>query len=155
MIKELDFSSKLDQSYLDNLRQLFFFNKRQENYRPQIIELIKEYGEPVIVRKGENIFLQLTDEKMNQCLFAKYKDDLVGAVLYTRNTTSNISILHIAIDESYFSNSQNSNFMLSLQLINKVKEIAKKIKGIETISLEYSRKSDKKITLPVKQIISI
>lgn len=149
-MKELNFSSKLDQSYLDNLRQLFFFNKRQENYRPQIVELIKEYGEPVIVRNGENIFLQLTDEKMNQCLFAKYHNDLVGALLYTRNTTSNISILHLAIDESYFSNTENSRFMLSLQLINKVKEIAGKIKGIETISLEYSRKPGKQIILPVK-----
>ena len=83
--------------------------------------------------------------------FAPYLEgedaNLIGFILYFRPTLHKMIVLHIAVDENYTLDGKFSDQTLTIQLINKVREIALKIKGIEFLSIAYGRD----FTIPIRE----
>jgi hypothetical protein len=154
-MKLIDFSSKLPRHYLDALENLFFFNENQSDFMKTIEKSIERFGAPKIVIEGKYLRFKIGSLNNVQCLFAfdcKAEDaNLIGLIIYFRNTINNMTILHIAIDEDYTISGRFSNQMLAVKLINKVKEIALKIKGVEILSIAYKGDFEEMITFPIRE----
>ena len=150
-MRECHFSSKLSRKYYKALEKLLFFNKKQAFLIRDIEKSIEEYGVPRIVADGETF--RITTGSINdvQNLFAFDSEtedaNLIGFILYYRPTLNKMIILHIAVDENYAFDGKFSDQTLTIQLINKVKEIALKIRGIELLSIAYG----KDFTIPIRE----
>ena len=51
----------------------------------------------------------------------------------------NIDLVQIVVDEKYSSKGSQADKLLLLQIINELKKIALKIKGIKTITVKYNQ----------------
>lgn len=145
------FSSKLSRKYKDDLEELLFFNPQQSKIQSKLIEIIDRYGTPMVVIEGD--FLRVVIEGLEhvQTLFAFGKEfgkpELIGAMIYVRLNPDALLVLHLGVDESFSSSGEYANQMVVAKFIFKLKEIAKKIKGIQTIEILYGRGEIKKIKI--------
>ena len=140
IIKENEFScsSSVSLDQRETLEQIFFFNKNQSKYYFNIKNLIELYGKPEIVEENKRLYLKL--EKTDcQNLFTTVNNNLVGLVIYCRDSLDNIDLIHIAIDEKYSSIGIYADKSLVIQMIIKLRIIASNIKDIKTITVKYSQ----------------
>ncbi len=146
---EIIFSSRIGKEYKDNLEELLFFNPQQIKIQSKLIEIIEKYGSPKIL--VEDNFLHVIIEGLQdvQTLYAFAKESdtnyLVGVMIYLRINTEVILVLHLGVSESFSNVGEHSNQMLVAKLLLRLKEIAKKIKGIESIEVLYGQGEIQKI----------
>ena len=142
-MREFYFSSKLSRKYYKSLEKLLFFNEKQALFIRDIEKSIEEYGVPKIVADGETLRIKTTliNDVQNLFAFDSEAEDanLIGLILYFRPTLNKMIVLHIAVDENYTFDGKFSDQTLTIQLIDKVREIVLKIKGIELLSIAYGR----------------
>ena len=92
-----------------------------------------------IVEENDRVYLNF--EKIDcQTIFTIIDHNLVGLAIYYRDSLDNIDLVHIAVDEKYSSTGKYADKLLVLHMINKLKKIALKIKGIKTITVKYGQK---------------
>ncbi|MEW6584938.1 MAG: hypothetical protein AB1442_04925 [Nitrospirota bacterium] len=136
------FTSKARIRHRDALENLLLFNRKQSNHVVGIEKSIEEFGVPAIADDGESLRIQVGSLRDVQCLFAFDGDaadaDLVGVIIYHRQTFDNMTVLHIAVDEEYTFDGKFSDQILTIQLINRVREIALQIKGVESVTIAYT-----------------
>jgi len=136
------FTSKASIRYRDALENLLLFNRKQSDHVAGIEKSIEEFGVPTIADDGENLRIKVGSLRDVQCLFAFGSDaadaDLVGVIIYYRQTFDNLTVLHIAVDEEYTFDGKFSDQILTIQLINRIKEIALQIKGVESVTIAYT-----------------
>jgi hypothetical protein len=151
-MSKIVFSSVLDSAYYDDLEKLMFFNPQQEKVRNEVILAVERYGQPKIYQNGDRLRVGVGSFSMVQALFAlngqKPDRKLLGMIAYMRENPDNMAILHIVVGEDYSALGLHANEMLVMQLIDRVREIAAKIKGISCVTLAY--KSEKITKIPVK-----
>jgi hypothetical protein len=151
-MSKIIFSSVLNSDYYDDLEKLMFFNPQQEKVRNEVISAVERYGQPKIYRDGDRLRIGVGSFSMVQALFAlngqKADRELLGMIAYMRENPDNMAILHIVVREDYSAVGIHSNEMLLMHLIDRVREIAAKIKGISCVTLAY--KSEKITRIPVK-----
>ena len=133
------FSSTINPDQRETLERIFFFNKNHTEYYFDIKHLIESYGQPRIVEEKDRLYLNF--EKIDcQNIFTIMDHNLVGLAIYYRDSLDNIDLVHIAVDEKYSSTGKYADKLLVLQMINELKKIALKIKGIKTITVKYGQK---------------
>jgi hypothetical protein len=136
----LVFSSKVQRQCREKVEDLFFLNPRQYRVRDGIVDALKKYGQPWLEEKDDGIYLRIGD-KDAQTLFAldgsPTAADPVGVVVYLRNSPTEIAILHLAVHPDYALHGRRGGLGLGLLLIDKVKEIASRIVGIQHVVLCY------------------
>lgn len=136
------FKSKIHRKYKDELESLLFFNKYQKNYIQDISKSIESYGLPKIIVEGEYLKIELEKLKDVQSIFAFDGDDenasLLGILIYYRINIDEIIIIHIAVIDECSSYGEFSSEFIALRMINKLREDAKKIKGLKAIKLYYT-----------------
>ena len=66
--------------------------------------------------------------------------NFVGLAIYYRDSLDNIDLVHIAVDEKYSSTGKYADKLLVFQIINELRKIVLKIKGINTITIKYGQK---------------
>ncbi|MBD2544110.1 hypothetical protein [Planktothricoides raciborskii] len=151
-MSKIVFSSVLNSVYYDDLEKLMFFNPQQEKVRNEVISAVERYGQPKIYRDGDRLRIGVGSFSMVQALFAlngqKADRQLLGMIAYMRENPDNMAILHIVVREDYSAVGIHGNEMLLMHLIDRVREIAAKIKGISCVTLAY--KSEKITKIPVK-----
>ena len=136
---KVSFSSTINPEQRGVLERVFFFNKNQKEYYFDIKHLIESYGKPEIVEENDKLYLNF--EKIDcQNIFTIIDHNLVGLAIYYRDSLDNIDLVHIAVDEKYSSTGKYADKLLVLQMINKLKKNALKIKGIKTITVKYGQK---------------
>lgn len=122
------------------VEDLFFLNPRQYRVRDSIVDTLKKYGQPWLEEKDDGIYLRVGDKDV-QTLFAfdgsLMAADPVGMVVFLRNSATEIAILHLAVHPDYALHGRHGGLGLGLLLIDKVKEIASRIVGIQHIVLCY------------------
>ena len=141
IIKEykVSFYSTINPEQRGVLERVIFFNNNQTEYYFDIEHLIKSYGQPRIVEENDRVYLNF--EKIDcQNIFIIIDHNLVGLAIYYRDSLDNIDLVHIAVDEKYSSTGKYADKLLVLQMINKLKKIALKLKGIKTITVKYGQK---------------
>ncbi len=130
------YRSTLELEKKADLEQLFFFNLNQPRFRSNILKIIELYGRPGIIEKDNSLWIE-SDKKDCQNIFVTKDEQLVGILIYYRNKPENIDLIHIAVDEKYSSTGKYANENLASEMIEQLKIIARKIRGIKTITVKY------------------
>lgn len=136
------FSSKAQEQSREAIEKLFFLNPRQYRVRNGIVNALEKFGHPWLEEKDHSVYLRIGD-KDAQTLFAfdssRTDSDPVGVVVFLRSAPTEIVIVHMAVHPDYALQGQHASLGLGLALIEKVKEIASQIRGIERLVLCYQR----------------
>jgi len=132
------FTSALDPSYRSRLEELLFFNANQSTTGPQVIAVIERYGAPRVVVDGEKLRVLCGGSLCPQTLYAVETSEtsqaLVGVVIFTREEET-LVVLHIAVREDYTQRSQPGRRPLVLEMLEEVRGIGRRIKGVSSIAV--------------------
>ena len=131
------YTSIIKPDYSKELEELLFFNPRQHTAHSAIMESIEMFGEPFICNDGDRLRINTSKLGQVQTLFAFDGDILAGVMLYSRVTTQKLVVIHIAANENYSSQGKYAKEMLVLRISQKLRECARRIKGVETINILY------------------
>jgi hypothetical protein len=138
----LVYSSKVQKRSREAVENLFFLNPRQYRVRDGIVDALKKFGHPRLEEKEDSVYLRVGDRDA-QTLFAfdrnQSSSDPIGVVVYLRSSPSEIVIVHLAVHPDYALQGRHADLGLGLDLIEKVKEIASRIVGVERIVLYYQQ----------------
>jgi hypothetical protein len=142
MTSRIRFSSVLEREYRDDLEELMFFNPQQGKALTGINHAISEYGVPSVAEVDGRLRIGVEGLPESQTLFAldfsAAKPILAGVMVYMRITAENLVLLHIAVKEDYSRTGIYGDEMLVLRFMTQLREIAKRINGIRSITLKYS-----------------
>jgi hypothetical protein len=143
------FSSTVHPQYNELLEKLIFFNYHQSLYEAEIVRAIEKYGELRIVTGEQGLSIKLGAQFDSQCIFASYGPILIGVLVYAKNTLeNNVHVIHIAVAEEYSSRGKYARMQALTKMIDHLKDTVRKIKGINTITLEYGM-GKHKVSIPL------
>jgi hypothetical protein len=138
----LVFASKAPKQCRPALEKLLFFNPRQYRVREGIINSLKHFGHLRLDETAEGLAVRVGNHDA-QTLFAYDRDrlhgDPVGVVVFLRTSPEEIAIMHIAVAPDYGLRATHTGFGLGVVLLEKVKEIAAQIVGVQRIIFFYRR----------------
>jgi ribosomal protein S18 acetylase RimI-like enzyme len=136
----LAFASKVSRASREALEELMFFNPRQHLVREGIINSLAKFGHPRLEEEGDNLVVKVGTHEA-QTLFAFDPDrsgtEPVGVVVFLRTSPEEIAIMHVAVDPDYALQGSEAGLGLGVALIEKVKEIASRIVGVQRIVFFY------------------
>ncbi|MCU7937925.1 MAG: hypothetical protein KZQ64_05710 [gamma proteobacterium symbiont of Bathyaustriella thionipta] len=136
---EILFTSELNKQYSKALEKLLFFNPRQKDYILNITHSINLFGQPEICSVDDNIKLTLNGLHDAQTLFALNSENkvLIGVMIYSLVDDENMVLLHIGVTNKYSSKGIHSDQFLVPLFIQRLRHIAKVIKGVKMITIMY------------------
>jgi hypothetical protein len=136
----LVFSSRVPGQCRSALEDLLFFNPQQYRVREGIINSLAEFGHPRLEETAQGLSVRVGNHEA-QTLFAFDRDrrtnDPVGVVVFVRTAPSDIAIMHVAVHPDYALQGRHGGVGLGVTLVEKVKEIATRIVGVERIVFFY------------------
>ena len=136
----LAFASKVSRASREALEELMFFNPRQHLVREGIINSLAKFGHPRLEEEGDNLVVKVGTHEA-QTLFAFDPDrsgtEPVGVVVFLRTSPEEIAIMHVAVNPEYALQGSEAGLGLGVALIEKVKEIASRIVGVQRIVFFY------------------
>ncbi len=142
MASRIRFSSVLGNEYRDELENLMFFNPQQNKAQAGISHAIREYGVPNVVEDNGRLRISVEGLPQSQALYALDLSEetpvLAGVMVYMRTDPENLVLLHIAVKEDYSRTGLYADEMLVLRFMTQLRSIARRIKGIRSITLKYS-----------------
>ena len=134
------FSSSAPLECREELEELLFFNPRQHKVREGILDSLAQFGHPRVEKAADRLVVRVGEQEA-QTLFAFDQERLsrapVGAVVFLRTNTEEIAIIHVAVEDSYALQSKSTGVGLGVTLVEKVKEIARRIAGVKRLVFFY------------------
>lgn len=121
------------------LQEVFYFNPRQAHYHHEIVETVKQFGDPQIVSGAQGVTLVLPKVPEAQCLFALHASSaaLCGVVIFMRHGVEEMEILHLATCAAWQDADDVST--TTARLLGKILDISRSIRGVNTVRLPYGR----------------
>ena len=123
---------------------MLFFNPRQYRARAGIVNSLDKFGHPRIEETANSLSVRVGDHEA-QTLFAFDQDrrgsDPVGVVVFLRTSSTDVAIMHVAVHPDYGLQGRHGGLGLGITLIEKVKEIAARIVGIEKLVFFYGQEA--------------
>ena len=136
----LVFSSSVPSQCRAALEELLFFNPRQYRVREGILNSLEQFGHPRLEETASGLSVRVGDQEA-QTLFAYDRDrlasDPVGVVVFVRTAPTDIAIMHVAVHPDYALQGRRGGVGLGVTLVEKVKEIAARIVGVQKIVFFY------------------
>ena len=136
---DIAFASTVAINHREELENLLFFNANQSKVTKSILESIRRYGEPRIAIEGDRLQIVVGHVSDVQVLYAiagaAKSARIVGVVIYVRDRSENLTIVHLAVAPLYIMAPSGSESSLALQLFSQVLAIARRIKGIRTVTI--------------------
>jgi len=150
MKPRVGFSSALRVHYHDELERLLFFNPQQKRALRGIHHSVLEFGVPTIQEVQGKLRVSLEAFPEAQALFALEdlgeEPRLVGVMVYARVEPQTLAMLHIAVHQDFSQSGKRADAQLVPRFIAQLREIGRRIKGVETVDLKYARS----LKLPVR-----
>jgi hypothetical protein len=138
----LVFSSKVPQQSRAALEEMLFFNPRQHRVREGIVHSLEQFGHPRLEETADGLSVRVGDREA-QTLFAydrdRRGDEPVGVVVFLRTSPAEITVLHVAVHPDYALQGRHAGLGLGVVLVEKVKEIASRIVGVQKVGFFYRR----------------
>ena len=135
-------ASKAPKECRKELENLLFFNPRQHLVREGIIESLEHFGHPQLFEAPDGLSVRIKDHDI-QTLFAfdrdRRSDSVAGVILFLRTSRSEVAVLHVAVHPDYALQGDHVGTGLGVVLVEKVKEICRRIVGVERIVFFYRR----------------
>jgi len=117
-------------------------NPRQYRVREGILNSLQQFGHPRIEPTTDGLQIRVGDHEA-QTLYAFDRDrpepGPIGAVIFLRTSREEIAIIHVAVNDEYALHGTEAGVGLGVTLVEKVKEIATRIVGVERIVFFYRR----------------
>ena len=139
---KLIFSSRVSSDCKEELEELLFMNPRQYRVREGILNSLQQFGHPRIEPTTDGLQIRVGDHEA-QTLYAFDRDrpepGPIGAVIFLRTSREEIAIIHVAVNDEYALHGTEAGVGLGVTLVEKVKEIATRIVGVERIVFFYRR----------------
>lgn len=136
----LVFSSKVPKQCRAALEEMLFFNPRQHRVRKGIVNSLQQFGHPRVEETADGLSVRIGDREA-QTLFTFDRDrrggDPIGVVVFLRTSPVEITVLHVAVHPDYALQGRRGGLGLGVILVEKVKEIASRIVGVEKVSFFY------------------
>jgi hypothetical protein len=136
----LVFSSRVPNECRAALEELLFFNPRQYRVREGILNSLDQFGHPRLEENAGGLSIRVGKHEA-QTLFAFDRDqhgpEPVGVVVFLRTSPPEIAIMHVAVHPDYALQGRQSGTGLGVVLVEKVKEIAARIVGVQRIVFFY------------------
>ena len=140
----LIFTTKVSKQSRPVIEELMFFNPSQHRVREGIINSLAKFGYPRLEESGDHLVVRVGDSDA-QTLFVYDQDsrrrEPIGMVAFLRTSPSEIAIMHIAVHADYALQNRKHDLGLGIILIEKVKEIAARIVGVEKIIFFYRQEA--------------
>lgn len=137
---KLEFASQAPKSSKEALEELLFFNPRQHRVRQGIVNSLEKFGHPRLVETDSGLSIRVGTQEA-QTLFAfdrsRRSKDPVGLVVFIKTSPADIAIMHVAVHPDYALQGSEAGVGLGVTLIEKVKEIAARIVGVQRIVFFY------------------
>lgn len=137
---KLEFASQAPKNSKEALEELLFFNPRQHRVRAGIVNSLEKFGHPRLVETESGLSIRVGTQE-GQTLFAfdrsRRAKDPVGLVVFIKTSPSDIAIMHVAVHPDYALRGNEAGVGLGVTLIEKVKEIAARIVGVQRIVFFY------------------
>lgn len=134
------FSSKVPKQCRAALEEMLFFNPRQHRVREGIVNSLEQFGHPRLEETADGLSVRIGDREA-QTLFAYDRDrrggDPVGVVAFLRTSLAEITVLHVAVHPDYALQGRHAGLGLGVALVEKVKEIASRIVGVQKVGFFY------------------
>lgn len=141
--RDIAFVSSLPREHHQQLESLLFFNRRQDQVRPGILDAINRYGAPEIVVGTTALKVRVAGPVESQCLFAVDRQGTasrpVGLILYTRDSFERITVMHLVVAEEFAAGGPLADQQLLLRLVRAVRRIARSTSGIRHVDLLYAQ----------------
>ena len=136
------FASRVPTESRAELEELLFLNPGQHLVREGILNSLARFGHPKVVESSGGLAVKVGDLEA-QTLFAFDRsqdgDAPIGAVIFIRTAPEEIAIMHVAVHEDYALQGADAGVGLGVTLVEKVKEIAHRIVGVQRIVFFYRR----------------
>ncbi len=136
----LQFCSSVPADLWKDVETLFYFHPRQQELQDRIHACVAEFGAPEILKRGERIHVGIAQNGA-QCLFACHGEQRpgvpVGVAVYLRTGTDLMRILHLAVHPAYEHGGGYAGLNLTMELVNEVRQIARRISGVRRVQLPY------------------
>ena len=140
-VNEVDFLGSVPSSMRHAVECLFFFNPQQRQLEPRIRATVEETGSPGIIEVDSRVWIGVPSGAM-QCLFACARGvEPVGIALYGRPAPDLLWICHLVVDPGWCGTDGSGDSGLAGRMVDKIREIARSIKGVSRIQLPYRRSS--------------
>lgn len=141
---DMKFCSKIQKDLRLELEELLYLNSRQHLLVTEIERAVERFGQPVIMECGSDLEVKVTKDPNAQVLYSVARvglfETLAGLMIYTRTNFRTLSLIHIAVHERFcFPNNSSSGERVCFLLIDELRSIAKRIRGIERIEMLYGR----------------
>jgi hypothetical protein len=134
-------TSRLGEDYRGDLEQVMFFNPKQGYAEKAIRNCVQYYGIPEIITEHGYLRIRLESFSVAQTLYlidrTEVEDILAGTIVYVRDGIEDISVLHVAIAESYIMQGPVTTARLVWDLLRHVIASASRISGVKNIKLLY------------------
>ena len=140
-LQEIEFFGSVPSSMRHAVECLFFFNPQQRQLEPRIRATVEETGSPGIIEADNRVWIGVPSGAM-QCLFACASGgEPVGVALYCRPDPDRLRICHLALSPEWMPSDSSHSPGLAMIMVDKIREIARSIKGVSRIQLPYRRSS--------------
>ena len=138
-MSRITFTSILERKHRRELEKLLFLNPGQHRVRSAILEAVKQHGIPRVVEEQGRLWVKLDSGREVQTLFAighaALRSRLAGVMVYTRLETRTILLMHMAVTGEYASGGRYGGQRLALQLVERLRKIARQVKGVRAVRL--------------------
>ena len=140
-LQEIEFFGSVPVTMRHVVECLFFFNPRQELLVGRIRATVEETGAPYVIEADNRVWIGVPSGAM-QCLFACASGgEPVGVALYCRPDPDRLRICHLALSPEWMPSDSSHSPGLAMIMVDKIREIARSIKGVSRIQLPYRRSS--------------
>jgi hypothetical protein len=138
-MSQITFTSVLERRHRRELERLLFLNPGQHRVRSAIIKAVEQYGIPRVVEEQGRLRVRLDSGREVQTVFAightALRSILAGVIVYTRLETQIILLMHMAVTGEYASRGCYGGQNLALQLVERLRTIARQVRGVRTVRL--------------------
>jgi len=140
-MERFSFVSRVPSGLREELEKLLYFNPQQDKVISEISKVIAGYGLPEIEEQDSYLRIAIQELPGLQCLFAldnQPRDPrLAGLVLYFRKDVPTLIVLHLAVRQRYSSEGVHATERLVSQLVGKVVEVGRRLRGVESLTFSY------------------
>ncbi|MEN6407990.1 MAG: hypothetical protein ABFC77_16165 [Thermoguttaceae bacterium] len=137
-MNDVFFTSMLPSIHRDALERLFYFNKNQKKVHDAVLMATERYGAPRVALRNGRLWVQCASGVETQSLFVMDGDgpaaELIGVIVYTREEEK-LVVLFMAVREDYTYRSDRRSPILLLRMVEEVRNIGRRVKGITSVEL--------------------
>jgi hypothetical protein len=141
-IVNIIFSSSADRKYRQAIEDLLFFNPQQDQARTGILNSLKRFGLPRLKEVANGVEIQV-DEYETQTIYAYNQDEPqkgpAGIIVFLRSGANELGIIHVAVQPEYSLQGCHAAAGLTFMLVDEVRRISHRIKGIERLLFFYHK----------------